>query len=139
MESRKLPAPVVIPAEVEELSSQIELWRSTRQQRCRMPEPLWDKAANLAKQDGLARIANFLHLDYYSLKERVQVPSRDDTAALESSPTFIELPNLAMSAAVSECSIELEHPRGARMRIHVKGTVLPDLTVLTGTFWGMKG
>jgi hypothetical protein len=29
-ESKKLPAPVVIPADVEELSGQIEHWRSTR-------------------------------------------------------------------------------------------------------------
>ena len=51
--------------------------------------------------------------------------------------TFIELPSLT-APAVSECSIELEHPRGPRMRIHVKGATLPDLAALTRTFWGMK-
>jgi hypothetical protein len=105
-----------------------------------MPEPLWTLAANLAAQYGVAQVSRILRLDYYSLKERVQPYKRHPITVSESrspGPTFVELP--AMTApAVSECSIELEHPRGPRMRIHVKGAVLPDLAVLTRIFWGMK-
>lgn len=61
IESKKLPAPVVVPAEMQELSRQIEQWRCTRQHRMAMPEPLWILAAYLAKQYGLARVARFLH------------------------------------------------------------------------------
>ena len=61
MESKKLPAPAVIPAEVQELSCQIEEWRNTRPYRAAMPEPLWTRAANLARQYGLARVARFVN------------------------------------------------------------------------------
>jgi len=76
MESKKVAAPVVVPAEIRELSRQIEQWRSTRPHRMPMPEPLWTLAANLAAQYGVARICRFLRLDYYSLKERVQPEER---------------------------------------------------------------
>ena len=132
MESKMLAAPVGIPADIQELSRQIEQWRSTRPHRMPMPEPLWTVAAKLARQYGVARVARFLRLDYYSLKERLQ-PERQQTS-LSGSPTFIELPH---RTATPECSIELEHPRGSKMRIHVKGA-LPDLAALTHAFWGMK-
>ena len=135
MESKMLAAPVVIPAEIQELSRQIEKWRSTRRHRMPMPEPLWTIAANLARQYGVARVARVLRLDYYSLKERLQ-PPLPQQVSVPGSPTFIELAHQT-AIPVPECSIELEHPRGSRMRIHVKGA-LPDLTELTRAFWGMK-
>jgi hypothetical protein len=135
MESKMLAAPVVIPAEIQELSRQIEQWRSIRRHRMPMPEPLWTVAANLARQYGVARVARFLRLDYYSLKERLQPPERQQVS-VPGSPTFIELPHRTTTPA-PECSIELEHPRGSQMWIHVKGA-LPDLAALTRAFWGMK-
>jgi hypothetical protein len=135
MESKMLPAaPAVIPADIQELSCQIEQWRRIRRHRMPMPEPLWTVAANLARQHGVARVARFLRLDYYSLKERLR-PPEGQQIDVPGSPTFIELPNRA--APAPEYSIEFEHPRGSRMRIHVKGA-LPDLTELTRAFCGMK-
>ncbi len=141
MTSKRVTAPAVIPAEIRELSRQIEQWRSTRRHRMPMPEPLWTLAANLAAHHGVAQVSRFLRLDYYSLKERVQPAERQAITAPESRstrPTFVELPSWT-APAVSECSIELEHPRGQRMRIHIRGAELPDLGALTRTFWGMKG
>ena len=140
MESKKVAAPVVIPTEIQALSRQIERWRSTRLHGMRMPESLWTLAASLASRYSVAQVSRFLRLDYYSLKERVKpaetservVPASRSTGAM-----FIELAPLT-SAAVSECNIEVEHPRGSRMRIQVKGAALPDLAALTRTFWGMK-
>ncbi len=135
MELKNLPVPAEIPSEIQELSRQIEQWRSTRPRRRRMPQPLWTLAANLAKQYGVAKIAKCLHLDYYALKKRTQ--PAEESSAPESGPIFVELPHLP-TASVSECSIELEHPRGSRMRIHVTGTALPDIAELTRTFYRMK-
>ena len=140
MESKKAAAPAVVPAGIRELSRQIEQWRNTRPHRMPMPESLWTLAAKLAARYGVAQVSRFLRLDYYSLKERVQPEERHAVRVSESGtsgPTFIELPSLT-APAVSECSIELEHPRGQRMRIHVKGADLPDLAGLTRTFWDMK-
>lgn len=140
MASKKLPTPIAFPAELKELSRQIEQWRSTRPHRTPMPGPLWRLAANLAARYSVAQVSRFLRLDYYSLKERVQPQERHPIRVSESrasGPTFVELPSLT-APAVTECSIELEHPRGQRMRIHVKGAALPDLAALTRVFWGMK-
>ncbi len=63
MESKELPAPVVVPAEVQEFSRQIEQWCDTRPYRKAMPEPLWTMVANVARQYGLERVARFLRLD----------------------------------------------------------------------------
>jgi hypothetical protein len=136
MESSKLPARVVVPSDIQEVSRHIEEWRSSRPHRMRMPEPLWTLAVNLARQYSVAQVSRFLRLDYYSLKQRLEAldPNRD---APEKSPTFIELRTVAATPA-SECTIDLEHPQGRRMRIQVKGAALPDLEALTRTFWGTK-
>jgi len=100
-----------------------------------MPEPLWTLAARLARQYGVAKVARCLRLDYYALKGRMQ--PAEEISAPKLGPIFLELPHKP-AAPVSECSIELEHPRGSRMRIHVKGTALPDFAELTRTFYRMK-
>ncbi len=136
MESKRLPAPIVVPAELRQLSFQIEQWRRTRPHRMPMPESLWTLAVNIARRLGLAPVARFLRLDYYSLKERIEGVERHSSATV-AKPTFIELPPLHVSP-VSECTIELEHPRGRKMRIHIKGAPMPDVTALSRTLWGIK-
>jgi len=107
MESKKVAAPVVVPAEIRELGRQIEQWRSSRPHRMPMPEPLWTLAANLAAQYGVAQVSRFLRLDYYSLKERIQPEERHWITVSESrssGPTFIELPSLTAPAAALVCN-----------------------------------
>ncbi len=137
MESKKLPAPIVVPTELKELSCQIEQWRRTRPHRAAMPEPLWTLAADAARQHGLARVARFLRLDYYSLKERTESLEQGRGPTPATKPTFIELTPLPV-IAVCECTIEVEHPRGRKMRIHIKGAPMPDVTALSRTLWGVK-
>ncbi len=137
MESKNLPVPTHIPTELKELSCQIEQWRRTRTHRMPMPEQLWVLAANLARQHGLARVARLTRLDYYSLKDRIENLEEGNSVTSAAKPTFIELPLLPVNP-VSECTIELEHPRGRRMRIHIKGAPMPDITTLSRTLWGMK-
>ena len=107
MESKKLLTPIAIPAELKELSRQIEQWRSTRPHRMPMPEPLWTLAANRAARYGVAQVSRFLRLDYYSLKERIQPEERHWITVSESrssGPTFIELPSLTAPAAALVCN-----------------------------------
>jgi hypothetical protein len=135
MESRNLPIPVKNPSELIELSRRIEQWRRGPSRGRRMPEPLWASAVQLARRQGVHRVARCLHLDYYSLKKRTW--GGTETARSEANATFIELPAFA-SAGIPECNIELEHPLGARMRIHVTGTALPDLASIARAFCGGK-
>lgn len=134
MESKNLPTPVEIPSEIKELSRQIERWRSNPTRGRRIPEPLWISAVKIARNHGACCVARRLRLDYYSLKQRMR--GRTQAASPEQQkPAFIELPAFP-SATVPECSIEIEHPRSGRMRIHVKGTGIPDLASITRVFCG---
>jgi hypothetical protein len=133
MESKSLTT--AIPTELQEISSRIEQWRSNRVQRGPMPEALWSLAADLARQHGVGRVSRFLRLDYYSLKARVEAGNQGSIPVSEARPTFIEVPLIAGA----ECTIELEHPRGPRMRIHLKGASMLDVTSLSRTLWSMKG
>jgi len=46
---------------------------------------------------------------------------------------------LTPSAAGSgECTIEVEGPRGGRLRVQLRGTPVPDLIALTRLMWGAE-
>jgi hypothetical protein len=133
---RRFLARSEITPDIADLCEQVVRWRQTRQHRERMPEPLWTLAASLARQHTVARIARIARLDYYALKERLGgfVGSR---ANQEGRPSFVELP-VSLCAPSAECIIEMEHPRGGRMRIQVKGGATPDLVALSHGFWSRE-
>lgn len=136
MESKQtLLARAGITPDIADLCEQVVRWRQTRRHRERMPEPLWTLAASLARQHTVARIARLVRLDYYALKERLE--SLVETGAKqEGRPAFVELP-VSLCAPSAECTIEMEHPHGGRMRIQVKGAT-PDLAALSRGFWGRE-
>jgi hypothetical protein len=71
-------------------------------------------------------------LDYYNLKERRDGKSEGIVAGKEV-PSFIEvMPGKA--SQLSECVIELENARGARMRIHFKGEIAAETSKLCAEF-----
>ena len=137
METKNLPVLRSIPPKVRILLRRIEKWRSTRTHGTRMPEELWRSSASLAREHGLSRVARLLRLDYYTLKECLNSLERETNKGSGPKPSFVELPPLS-PAPVSECIVELEHPRGCRMRIQVKGTPTPDVAMLCQTFWIQK-
>jgi hypothetical protein len=120
----------VIPARLEAGRRRFERWRRTRQGYSRIPEPLWTSAVTLARAYGLCRTARTLGLDYNALKRRVASARPGDslapktvgakTATRETATAFVELVP-PPRAGSPECLVELEHPRGAKMRIRVAG------------------
>jgi len=119
--------------QIDHLRKRIELWRQAHKPRTRIPGRFWDSAVHVAAQCGLHRTARALHLDYYALKKRLD----GGNVTKGTAPSFIELHPPARESN-SECLIELEHRSGAKMRIQIKGMGLPDLTVLSSTFWRGK-
>ena len=117
---------------MEETRRRIARWRETRTHRgAPMPAALWAAATALARQHGLYTTARALHLDYGSLKKR-----RDAGGAGRGpSPTFVELPP-ARPPELGPCVIDLEGPRGRRLRIEVTGVTVADLVALTQGAWG---
>lgn len=116
--------------QLEGLRRRLEEWRKSQKPRTRLPSRLWNAATRLAVRHGLNQTAKTLHLDYYDLKKRVDVIAGRNGPV----PSFVELVPGA-SSPVSECFIELEGRSGTKMRIHFKGTALPDVTTLGSMFW----
>ena len=117
---------------LEQTRRRITRWRETRTHRgAPMPAALWAAAIALARQHGLSTTARALRLDYGSLKKR-----RDAAGAGRvPSPAFVELP-AARPTGLGPCVIDLEAPRGGRMRIEVTGVTVADLVTLTQGAWG---
>jgi hypothetical protein len=136
MKSKKPPVGSDVPLAVESLHRRIEQWRQVCRHRQPMPEPLWRQAARLARQSGVARISRLLRLNYNALKQRLDSFDTADVEDPGNTPAFVEL-TLPSAAPATEYIVELEHPGGGRMRMHVKGAVVPDLAALSRSFWGM--
>lgn len=128
----KQPAPALpSPTDLAAARRRFEEWRRTRTHRARIPDALWRAATELARAHGVTKIARALRLDYSALRRRLAPAPR---ASPPGSPAFVEwLP--ALAAPRYECVVELEHPRGARLRIQLTSPSLPDLAALSDSFW----
>ena len=126
-----------LPAPLEAARRRFDRWRRTRTARSRIPDTLWTAAVQVAGQYGLHRTTQALRLDYYALKKRVEDAASDCEPDREAAATFLELP-APVSGGASECIIELEDAGGAKMRVHVKGAAVPDVTALARSFWGVE-
>ncbi len=116
---------------LEKTRRRIARWRERRPYRgAAMPAALWAAAIALARHHGLYTTARTLHVDYGSLKKRLDAAG----AGRVPSPAFIELP--ARPTGLGPCVIDLQVPRGGRMRIEVAGVTMADLVTLTQGAWG---
>jgi hypothetical protein len=120
---------------LERTRRRIARWRETCPYRgAAMPAALWAAAVALARRHGLYRTARTLHVDYGSLKKRL-----DTTGARRApSPAFIELP-AARPTGLGPCVVDLEGPQGQRLRIEVTGVTVADLVTLAQVAWGREG
>jgi hypothetical protein len=77
--------------------------------------------------------AKALRLSYESLKQHLPPGATLPVKRKKRSAKFVEL--LPLSSAVSECSVELENARGAKMKIQLKGTARGELATVAQLFW----
>jgi hypothetical protein len=99
-----------------------------------MPVALWTAAVALARQQGLYTTARRLGIDYGSLKKRLNTAGAGRVPA----PAFVELSTAVRPPGLGPCVIDLEAPRGRRLRIEVTGVTMPDLVMLTQVAWGRE-
>ena len=128
--------------DVEQLRRRFEEFRSTHAVRSRLPEELWAAAAELAQRDGMDATARALEVDKPSLRKwadrlrpqrqprpRRSPPKRRGKAV----PAFVEL--LASgSGATASCLIEVESPRGGKLRLELKAIETSELAELIRAF-----
>ena len=118
-----------IPAGLRRVHRKLEKWRSGRQGRSPLPEALWKAAAEAAREHGVFRTGQLLHLEYGKLK-RVMNSTRDKTS---SRTAFVELGPLA-AVSGDDCVIELEGARG-KLRLRLRGRAAEDLAGLSRALW----
>jgi hypothetical protein len=125
-----------LPTGLQRVRQRFERWRQTRKPRTRIPDSLWAAAVRATSTYGFHRTCRALRLSYYALKERVERQSTTAVDQTDEAPAapFLELPPSAF-ARPCECTVEWENVAGAKMRVHLKGTPMPDLAALSRSFW----
>jgi hypothetical protein len=89
-----------------------------------MPEELWSAAVRLARSHGINPIARALHLDYSSLKRRLEDPGAPTGEGRGAPPAFVEM-SLSPPFSLPEQVLEFEEP--------------VDLLSLVQAFWSRGG
>ena len=128
--------------DVEQLQRRFAEWRGTHAVRARLPEELWAAAAELAQRDGMDATARALEVDKPSLRkwadrlrpQREPRPRRSPPKRRASAmPAFVELLASGSGAATS-CLVEVESPRGAKLRLELKAMGTSELAELIRAF-----
>lgn len=122
-----------LPARLAAARRRFDDWRATRRRPCPIPPGLWKAAVRCAAKHGVYRTVRALGLDYNSLKRRVEAAA--GAPPVPSSPQgFVELVRPASPRGPGECTLEVERPGGAKLRVELRGAVLPDLADLARRF-----
>jgi hypothetical protein len=126
------------PPELLKLACSLGRWRkSAHRGRC-IPEALWEEAARLARTFGVSRISAALKLSYYDLQRRAQGEGAV-SARPQASPTFIQLPASALSGGPDpRGKVEVVHPCGARLILHLSEGKVEELLPLLQAFLGQR-
>jgi hypothetical protein len=131
--NRKERKPVAEP--IVELQRELEEYRRSQPRRAKLPEAIWQTAAELAREHGVHPVAQALRLDYMGLKKRAGGGVASQRPA-NSKPVFVEL--IAPPAKCEECRIEFESTCGDRMRIYWPASNAPDWTALLRAWRGTE-
>ena len=124
------------PDSLSEVRRQFERWRKRRRRGTRIPEDLWQAAAEVSREVGVSKTAQVLCLDYYALRERAELLSEECGAGetLEGRG-FLEIPLSACS--LPECVFEVEGADGAFVRVELRGVSPAHLETLARTLWSL--
>ena len=111
-----------------DLARRLEAWRGAHPAPTPIPAELWEKALDLAEEQGLYKTARALHLDYGTLKKRAERRS----SGASRGPAFVEC-LLPSSPMIAECSLEMESSQGVKLRVQMKSIPASGLvSVLRG-------
>ena len=120
--------------DLHQLAKRLAEWRRTHAVGTRIPDWLWQWAAEIAVHHGVSRTATALKLSYNDLKRRVaeETTAAQLPTAMMPADGFVELhPGFATSC---QCTIEFEKPCGSRLRVELQGS-MPDIEALSRSFW----
>jgi hypothetical protein len=122
---------------LEDVRTRFETWRRGKKPRSRIPKSLWAAAVEICIEQPIYQVSRALGLNYTELKRRVaQTKSASDTQR-SSDRGFVELSLLGLETQPVLCSIELESPRGSKLKMSFAGKCRDlDPLELAKLFWG---
>ena len=110
--NRKATKSIVEP--IAQLQRELAEYRHRQPRRAKLPESIWEAAAELAREHGVYAVAQAMRLNYMGLKKRLgEVASRRPN---KSSPVLVEWIASPPRATCEECLIEFKSTRGGKMR-----------------------
>jgi hypothetical protein len=122
-----------VPAAMRKVHERLQRWRSERKGRERIPEALWSAAGELARQHGVSRVSQALHLEFKQLKRLAEAGRLDQNK--QPTPAFMELIG-PQTPAAREWILELEGARG-KLRIELKRATTAELAAVSRALWEM--
>ena len=122
------------PAGQEPLAQRFKTWRTSRRRGERIPEELWQAAAELARCRGLSATAAMLKLSYYDLKRRL-VAGNTSRPGDSRAPVFVEVPVTPLPPSGEERgTVELVQAGGARLILRFPSASPNDLLPVVQLF-----
>jgi hypothetical protein len=137
MSRKKGAAPT---ARVEQVRRRIEQWRKTRSKRGPMPEPLWEAAVELAREQGVYATSQTLRVNYDSLRTRLRQRMPTRRGAGKASATFVELgPAFPLGGpATAAAVVELSGSKGQKLTLRLPALDGFDVGGLVRALWGRR-
>ena len=124
-----------------EVLKEFQSWRSVRKRGSRVPQRLWQAAAELSERHSISDIAHTLGLDYTRLKQRVEAlpplldrRSIDEFGRTDAVGGFVEV-GMAPGGSTGECSVEAEDGKGKKLKMHLKGAGCAKAVEIAKAFW----
>ena len=123
-----------VPFPMRNVYRRLERWRSTRQGRSRIPESIWVAVGALAREHGVNRVSQVLHLEFNHVKRMAASSERiAKKRSVAPAPAFVEL--LAPQRTQQPCVIEIEGERG-KLRIELNGAA-DEVASVSRALWEM--
>jgi len=115
--------------ELERLRRRFQHWRRSGRRGRKIPDELWNEAADLARTQSVTRVARGPGLDYNALKPRVEEgwPKAKGLPDVQG-PDFIEL-SLDRVARIPECVMECQGSHG-KLTIRLTEPEATDVVLL---------
>lgn len=126
-------SPTLSQLSITEVQSRFAHWRTTRERREQIPEDLWSAAVMLCEKYSVTKVSRTLRLHHSSLRDRVLAGKTRQPPVPAPAQDFITIDMVQSHTA--ECTIELEHRNGNRMRMHFKGQADLNLHAFAESFW----
>ena len=130
------------------VEQEFETWRMGRKRGSRIPERLWQAAAELSRRHSMSEIARRLGLDYVKLRQRIAWSQSVGSDEIGSGCGFVELGLLPGRSSDEGCAgsgptssewlVEVEDGRGRKLKMHMRGASGSEAVEIARVLWEGK-